>query len=115
MRGNASDVPAPESVLEASAVEIEWVYMTLRSGKRKLSPTIAKEVAWGDPPSPVEEPPPELVGLQELFDDDEMEVEEVDDEDATVLALLRTPRRRSPMPRSTRATARPRSRRCDSR
>ena len=47
--------------------------MTLRSGKRKHAPTIAKEAAWGDPPSPVEEP-----------SEDEMEVEEVDDDEDVV-------------------------------
>ena len=78
------NVPMPVPDLEASVlVEIEWVYMTLRSGKRKHAPTIAKEAAWGDPPSPVEEEPPPApfvwppvqFGIQELFVDDEMEVD----------------------------------------
>ena len=91
-QGIANDVPAPESVLEASALEIEWVYMELRSGTRKYSPTIAKEVAWGDPPSPAAEDPPPVgeappgwppvqFGISELFVDDEMEVEEEEDDE----------------------------------
>jgi len=76
-------VNAPPA-LEASALELEWVYMTLRSGKRKHAPTTAKEAVEGDPPSPVEEPP------QGLSEDDEMEVEEADD-DEDVVALAAAP------------------------
>ena len=68
--------PAPALDLEASTAEIEWGYMTLRSGKRKSAPP--------PPPPPVDEHPPMFFlnyGVNELFGEDEMEVEEVDEAD----------------------------------
>ena len=60
--------------LEASAAE----FMTLRSGKRKFSASEAPPA-----PSPLVNAPPPMVflyyGINELFGEDEMEVEEVDD------------------------------------
>jgi len=97
------NAPQQAPALEASALEIEWVYMTLRSGTRKHAPTIAKEAAWGDPPSPVEEPP------HELSVDDKMEVEEVDDDEESKTSSISQPllpRSRRQWLISTRTTAR---------
>ena len=55
---------ASESVLEASALEIEWVYMELRSGTKKFTAMPEKENPDWPPPEP-EEPPPALIGVQE--------------------------------------------------
>jgi hypothetical protein len=63
--------------LEASAAE----FMTLRSGKRKFSASFAEEATPA--PSPLVDAPPPMVflyyGVNELFGEDEMEVEEVDE------------------------------------
>ncbi len=56
--------------------------MTLRSGKRKFSASIAAEEATPAPSPLVDAPPPMVFlyyGINELFGEDEMEVEEVDD------------------------------------
>ena len=63
--------------LEASAAE----FMTLRSGKRKFSASFAEEAPPAPPPL-VDAPPPMVFlyyGVNELFGEDEMEVEEADD------------------------------------
>jgi len=55
--------------------------MTLRSGKRKFSASFAEEAPPAPPPL-VDAPPPMVFlyyGVNELFGEDEMEVEEADD------------------------------------